>query len=119
MGQVESLNSKEYTEKFFKILYNIRLNYQINDQFELIGNMDESAICYENIYTITVTKIGNSTVSIKNFNKDKMRITILLCILVDGTKLPPLLIFRGETNKKKKKKLQNNKHVLSGKCYIK
>ena len=66
--------------------------------------MDETAIYYENIYTTTVTKIGNSTVSVKNLNKDKMKITILLCILADGTKLPPLLIFRGETNKKKRKK---------------
>jgi hypothetical protein len=66
--------------------------------------MDETAICYENIYTTTVTKIGNSTVSVENFIKDKMRITLLLWILADGTKLPPLLIFRGEINKKKKKK---------------
>lgn len=40
--------------------------------------MDETAICYENIYTTTVTKIGNSTVSVENFIKDKMRITLLL-----------------------------------------
>ena len=81
--------------------------------------MDETAISYENIYTTTVTKIGNITVNVKNFNRDKMRITVLLSILVDGTKLPPLIIFRGETNKTKEKKLQNNKYVINGKCYVK
>ena len=67
--------------------------------------MDETVICYENIYD--TTKIGNSTVSVKNFNKDKIRITILLCILSDVTKLPLLLIFREETNKNKGKKTTN------------
>ena len=81
--------------------------------------MDETAISYENIYTTTVTKIGNTTVNVKNFNRDKMRITVLLSIIADGTKLPPLIIFRGETNKTKEKKLQNNKYVINGKCYVK
>ena len=44
-----------------------------------------------------------------------MRITIFLSVLADGTKLPPLIIFRGETKKTKENKLQNNKYVLNGK----
>lgn len=81
--------------------------------------MDKTTISYENIYSTTVTKIGNSTVNVKNFNRNKMRITVLLSVLADGTKLPPLIIFRGENNKTKEKKLQNNKYVLNGKCYVK
>ena len=119
IGQAESVNSKEFTDKFFEIIYYKRLNNNIYDKLGLIGNMDETAISYENIYTTTVTKIGNTTVNVKNFNRDKMRITVLLSILADGTKLPPLIIFRGETNKTKEKKLQNNKYVINGKCYVK
>ena len=48
-----------------------------------------------------------------------MRITFLLSILVDSIQLPPLLIFRGETNKTKEKKSQNNKYIINGKCYMK
>ena len=51
------------------------------------------------------TKIGNNNIPIKNFNKDKLRITVILCILSDGTIIPPLIIFRGKTNKNKEKKL--------------
>ena len=47
-----------------------------------------------------------------------MRITILLSVLADCTKLPPLIIFRGETKKTKENKLQNNKYVLNGKWYM-
>ena len=47
--------------------------------------MDETPICYENIYSTTITTIGAQTVSVKNFNKDKLRITVILCIISDGT----------------------------------
>ena len=75
------------------------------DQLDLIENMDETLICYENIYTTNITKIGTNNIPIKNFNKDKLRITVILCILSDGTIIPPLIIFRGKTNKNKEKKL--------------
>ena len=78
------------------------------DQYNLIGNMDETPICYENIYKSTITKICTQKVTVKNFNKDKLRIIVLLSILSDGTKLPPLIIFKGEINKSKEKRLQNN-----------
>ena len=45
--------------------------------------MDEAPICYKNIYSTTITKIGAHTVSVKNFNKDKLRITVILCIISD------------------------------------
>lgn len=119
IGQSEKIDSKEHINKFFKLLYEIRNKYNIMDQLDLIGNMDETPICYENIYTTTITKIGSQNVTVKNFNKDKLRITVILCILSDGTKIPPLIIFRGETNKIKEKKLQNNEYVKKGLCYIK
>lgn len=42
-----------------------------------------------------------------------------LYILSDGTKIPPLIIFRGEANKNKEKKLQNNEQAKKGLCSIK
>lgn len=40
--------------------------------------MKETANYYENIQTKTATKIGAKTVNVKNFNKDKSRITVIL-----------------------------------------
>ena len=89
------------------------------DQFDLIGSMDETSICCKSIYTIIITKTGSLNVSVKNFNKDKPGITVMLCIISDGTKIPSLIIFRGESNKSKEKKLQNNEYAKKGLCYIK
>lgn len=67
--------------------------------------MDEYAIYYQNIYPTTIAHIGEKSVDIRSFGKDKMRITVVLTILADGTKLPPLLIFRGKNNGLKEKTL--------------
>lgn len=100
-------------------MYEIRYKSNIIDKLDLIANMDETPICYENNYSTTITTIGAQTVSVKNFNKDKLRITVILCIISDGTKQPPLIIFKGETNKAKEKKLQNNEFVKKGLCFVK
>ena len=80
------MESKQLVDKHFKMLYEIRYNSNIMDQYDLIGNMDETHICYENIYKSTNTKIDTQNVTVKNFNKDKLRITVLLSILSDDTK---------------------------------
>lgn len=41
-----------------------------------IGNMDESAIYYENIYPTTIAKIGEKNVNVRTFGKDKRRISV-------------------------------------------
>lgn len=65
--------------------------------------MDESVIYYENIYPTTIAHIDEKSIDIRSLGKDKMRITAVLTILRDGTKLPPLLIFRGKNNGLKEK----------------
>ena len=116
IGQSEKIESKQLVDQYFKILYEIRYNSNIMGQYDLIGNMDETPICYENIYKSTNTKIDTQNVTVKNFNKDKLRITVLLSILSDDTKLQPLIIFKGETNKSKEQRLQNNETLK--KVYI-
>ena len=59
-------------------MYEIRYKSNIMDKLDLIENMDETPICYENIYSTTITTIVAHTVSVKNFNKDKLRITVIL-----------------------------------------
>ena len=122
IGKSVKYDNKEQLEKFFKLLYEIRYKSNIMDQLYLIANMEEIPIFYENIYSTTQllsTNIGIHTASVKNFKKDNLRITVILCIISKGTKLPPLIIFKGETNKAKEKKLHNNDFVKKGFCFVK
>ena len=112
-------NSKEMTSNFFNYIYNIRKDLLIFDKYELIGNVDETAIYYENIYNTAIERIGGKNVSVRTFGKDKLRISAVLSILANGLKLPPLLIFRGKTGGPKEKKLQKNIHCIKGEIYIK
>ena len=81
--------------------------------------MDESVIYYENIYPTTIAKIGEKNVNVRTFGKNKMRISVVLTILADASKLPPLLIFKGKSNGPKEKKLQKNINVLNGLILVK
>jgi hypothetical protein len=44
----------------------------------------------------TISKRGKKTVLIKSQNQEKCRISILLFIVADGDKMPPLIIFKGK-----------------------
>ena len=73
-------NSKELALNFFNYIYKLRKEIFVNDKLELIGNVDETAIYYENIYNTTINKIGEKSVIVRTFGKDKLRITAVLCI---------------------------------------
>ena len=115
-GQELKENSKDLTLKFFTCIYSIRKDLFILDKLDLIGNVDETAIYF---YNTTVQKIGEKSVKVRTFGKDKVRISAVLAILANGFKLPPLLIFRGKTGGPKEKKLQNNIYCINGEVYIK
>ena len=57
--------------------------------------------------TKTIAKIGSKTVNIKTYGQDKVRVTVILWIVADGTKLSPMLIFKGEPNGRIAKELEN------------
>ena len=48
--------------------------------------------------TKTIAKIGFKKVNIKTHGQDKVRVTAVLWIVEVGTKLAPMLIFKGEPN---------------------
>ena len=81
--------------------------------------MDETGIKFENIYKTSIEKIGEKSVNVRTFGKDKLKISAVLCILGNGCKLPPLLIFRGKKNGPIENDLKNNKHVKKGEIFAK
>ena len=50
------------------------------------------------LYKNVIEQIGNKHITVKSFNCDKIRINLLLTILSNGNKLPPLVVFRGKEN---------------------
>eukprot|EP00904_Undaria_pinnatifida_P011402 jgi/Undpi1/7392/HiC_scaffold_22.g09865.m1 len=50
----------------------------------------------------TVAQIGQKEIGVKTGGKEETRITAVLTVLVDGSKLPPLHIFKGQLSSSKK-----------------
>ena len=70
--------------------------------------MDETPIWYEMNYKKTIESIGNKNAHVKIFNCYKLRISLILTILSNGTKLAPLVVFKGKTGVPLEKELQND-----------
>lgn len=99
------------------LLYQKRvININIR-QIRFLGNFDETAIYFENIYNIFVQRKGKKSFKVRFFGKDKITIITVLSILANRFKFPPLLIFFGKTGGTKKK-LQNNIIVLIKKYQV-
>ena len=70
-------------------------------------------------YKKTIESIGNKNVYVKTFNCDKSRTSPILIILSNGTKLAPLVVFKGKTGGPLEKELQNNINIKSNLIYAK
>ena len=71
------------------------------------------------LYKNVIDQIGNKHVSVKSFNCDKVRISLLLTILSIGNKLAPLVVFGGKTDGPLEKELQKNLYVKNNSIFIK
>jgi len=61
---------------------------------ELIGNMDETPLTFDMPSTTTIEEIGSRTVSIRTCGHEKSNFTVVLACMANGTKLPPMIIFK-------------------------
>ncbi|CAB1101701.1 unnamed protein product [Ectocarpus sp. CCAP 1310/34] len=76
--------------------------------FAQIANMDETPTWMENPGNNTVNRTGDKEVGVKTVGKEKMRITSVLTVFADGSKLPPLVIFKGQPTPKGKAPAANS-----------
>ena len=60
-----------------------------------IGNMDETPIWVDMPGDYTIEQIGKKTISMKSTGNEKSRITVMLCAMADGSKVPPMVLFKG------------------------
>ena len=93
---------KLYPTKFFQFIFGIskkitsfRKNYDIddNDLGRLI-NCDEVPIYTEMVTNKTVQIKGAEDIEVATFGGEKVRISWLLSCVANGTKLPPILVFK-------------------------
>ncbi|CAB1110883.1 unnamed protein product [Ectocarpus sp. CCAP 1310/34] len=75
---------------------------------EKIGNMDETPTWFENPGKDTVNATGDKEIAVKTGGKEEMRITSVLTVFADGSKLPPLLIVKGQPTPKGKSPAANS-----------
>ncbi len=58
--------------------------------------MDETPIFFDMVGNVTVEAKGNKTVHIRTTGNEKNRFTCVLSVLANGTKLLPMVIFKGK-----------------------
>ena len=81
--------------------------------------MDETPVWYEMLYKNVIDQIENKHVTVKSFNYDKIRISLLLTILSNGNELACLIVFRGKTDGPLEKELQKNIYVKNYSIFVK
>lgn len=62
-----------------------------------IGNADQTPVYLEMPLDRTVSVKGSKSVTIRTGGNEKQRCTVMLCILADGTKLPPYIVLKRKT----------------------
>lgn len=82
--------------------YVIRARQRHDYPLALIGNMDETPVYFDLPGNRTVNKRGDKTVFVRTTGHERQRFTVVLACLADGTKLPPMVIFKRKTFFKKK-----------------
>ena len=60
----------------------------------LIGNMDETPVAFNLPSNTTIDELEARSVSIRTTGHEKTNFTVVLTCMADGTKLPPLIIFK-------------------------
>ena len=111
-------NVVDFIKEFILYKNKIILEYNLENNEECIGNADETPILLEPVDNKTVDIIGNKDINMITFGKDKERVSVMLTVLGNGEKLPPMIIFKGVENGTRYKSLLKNKYVKSKEIYI-
>ena len=113
VGQALPNDAIESFYRFFHLIISERRDLNIDDGEEYrIINCDETPIYFEMPDTTTIDIMGNKEVIIDTKGNEKKRISVLLTIVDDGSKLPAVLIFKGKNGKFIEKEINGNIHVL-------
>lgn len=93
----EDMNAKKDAARRF-LETTCTLLGQSNRHKAFIINMDQTPYNISDSATRTLAKKGSKTVNGKDVKTSLGRITAMLTVCADGTKLPPMLIYKGKEN---------------------
>lgn len=82
--------------------YVINLRKKHSHLLGQIGNADQTPVFFDMPSNTTVADKGAKSVVVKTTGNEKARLTVMLCVLADGRKLPPFVILRRKTLPKEK-----------------
>ena len=92
---------REYERKIIEShTYVINMRKKLCFEIGQLGNMDEVPLTFDVPLNKTVDVKGAKAVMIKISGNEKTRYTVVFVGCADGTKLPPLLIFKRKTLEK-------------------
>ena len=57
---------------------------------------DETAVWYDSVGNTTIEKVGKEDIALASTGHDKQNITVGLAYTSDGTKLKPMIVFKGK-----------------------
>ena len=118
-GLALSENRETIKQKFVEKLIKKRkeLNILDDEDFRII-NMDETPSYLSMGFETTIDFKDNSNIEIETTGKENYRITSILGVAGDGTKLPPLIILEGESGKSIETKYRKIDYVQNGEVLI-
>jgi len=76
--------------------YIIKHRKKYNYDLSQIGNMDETPMFFDMVGNTTIDIRGTNTVHLRTTGNEKNHFTCVLTVLADGTKLKPMVIFKGK-----------------------
>jgi hypothetical protein len=82
----------EKQQEFLAYVLYRRIEY--NYPLTFIGNMDETPMTFDLPSNTTIDELGAHSISIRTTGHEKSNFTVVLTCMADGTKLPPLVIFK-------------------------
>jgi len=94
IGQKLPQELQQKVADFHEFIKNIRIENNFDPS--CIINLDETPVFFDMAGAMTIDYRGAKTVHIRTTGNDKNRFTCVLAVLADGTKLPPMIIFKGK-----------------------
>ena len=119
IGQPIPKGKENIKNKFIQdlILKRNLTNIEADEDFKVI-NMDETPCYLEMGFDTTIDFVGNKNIEIETTGRSHYRVTCILSIVGDGTKLPPLIILKGEPGKYIETMLKKLEYVKNKNMYV-
>ena len=96
IGRIIYNNIYSKIDNFINQLIKLKINFKnIKD---IIDNIDEISFQFNMAPSNIIDQKGKKSIIIKTQHQEKLRVSALLCILTDGTKIAPYLVFKGKND---------------------